>query len=140
MNFFGGQRTSVRDLQNNGDFLEGYLKSLIEAPSLFYKLNALHAFLQISGLNFCMPDLFFYQVQLKKKVGGQYATNACMRCLRNLFSGWRSRWFAITSEGICYAKKFTETPRGVIDMLFFDRAVKIRFGKRDTGHSFGRCR
>lgn len=125
------------DLSYNGRALETYLKSLIMIPTLFYKLNVLHAFLQISGLNNCMPDQFFFQAEMKKKVGGQYTTNACMKCLRNIFSGWRTRWFAVTSEGICYSKKFQETPKGVIDMLFFDRTVKILAGKRHTGLQYG---
>lgn len=126
--------------EGNGKFLECYLNKLIKLPKIFTKFNSLHMFLQISGLNYTVSDKIFFQGILQKKIGGHNTTGCFMKCIRGMFSSWRSRYFAISSEGICYAKKYSVTEKGFIDMLFFDRTVKIRYGKRVTGHPFGRVK
>lgn len=125
-------------IEGNGKFLECFLNKLIKVPKIFAKFNSLHLFLQISGLNYTVSDKIFFQGILQKKIGGHNTTGCFMKCIKGLFSSWRSRYFAISSEGICYAKKYHVTDKGFIDMLFFDRTVKIRYGKRVTGHQFGR--
>jgi hypothetical protein len=122
----------------NGKFLESYLNKLIKVPKIFTRFNSLHLFLQISGLNYTVSDKIFFQGVLQKKIGGHNTTGCIMKCVRGMFSSWRLRYFAISSEGICYAKKFLVTEKGFIDMLFFDRTVKIRYGKRATGEQFGK--
>lgn len=123
--------------QINGKFFESYLKALVKQPTFMTGYGAFHSFLQISGLNKFINETIDYQSLLMKKVGGQYTTNRCWKCIQDLFRVWRKRWFAFTSEGVCYAKKFSSTSEGIIDMLFFDRSVKIRFGKQPTNQDFG---
>lgn len=126
------------DLDLNGKFYQNYLKQLVKQPRFFSKLGPVHSFLQLSGFNQVLGDDFYYQSFIKKRVGGQYTTNCCMKMIRRVCRSWRQRWFAITGEGICYAKRYEKTSEGIVDMLFFDRSVRIRFGKKFTGEDFGR--
>ena len=128
------------DYPSNGKFFESYIKSLIKQPSFMAGFGPTQAFLQISGLNKFINETINYQSLMMKKVGGQYTTNRCWKCLQDLFRIWRKRWFAITSEGVCYSKKYSVTSEGIIDMLFFDRSVKIRFGRQYTNQEFGKKR
>ena len=123
--------------QLNGKFFEDYLKTIISKPAFVTGFGPIHVFLQISGFNKFMDETIDYQSVLKKKVGGQYTTNRCWKCVQDLFKIYRKRWFAISSEGVCYAKKYALASEGVIDMLFFDRSVKIRFGMQATGQEYG---
>lgn len=122
----------------NGKFFEDYLKNLVKQPRFVLKLGPVHAFLLISGFNKVLGEAIYYQTIMKKRVGGYYTTNCCMRFLRKLCNSWRKRWFAITGEGICYAKNYTLTEKGFIDNLFFDKTIKIRIGKKITDEQFGK--
>lgn len=126
------------DYVANGMFYEEYLRQLVKQPKFFSKLGPIHTFLQLSGFNQVLGDEFYYQSIMKKRVGGQYTTNCCMKLIHKICQSWRKRWFAITAEGICYAKKYHLTNEGIVDMLFFDRTIKVRFGKKYTGEDFGR--
>jgi hypothetical protein len=128
----------TNDFTWNGKFFEVYLKLLGRQPAFIAGLGPTHAFLQISGLNKFISESINYQSLMMKKVGGQYTTNKCWKCLQNVFRAWRKRWFAVTCEGVYYSKKYSTTSEGVIDMLFFDKSVKIRFGKQTTGQDFGK--
>jgi len=126
------------DATENGRNLEKYLRGLLKNPKLFLRLGFLHAFIQISGLNYQIPDTIYQQDVVRKKFGGHNRTSAIMRFFRKFISGWTYRWFAITSEGICYAKNYSETANGLVDMMFFDKTVKIRLGLTGTGSRYGR--
>lgn len=127
------------DYLANGKFYEDYLKQLTKQPKFFSKLGPIHTFLQLSGFNQVLGDEFYYQSIMKKQVGGGYTRNCCMKLIHKVCQSWRKRWFAITGEGICYAKRYHLTTQGIIDMLFFDRTIKVRFGKKYTGQEFGTC-
>lgn len=125
------------DFPNLGKYYETYLLHLIRQTKLFLVLGQLHIFLEVSGFTGVLGDKIYHQSVMRKKVGGHYNSNKCMKCLKGIFTTWRFRWFAITSEGVCYAKKLSTTPQGVIDMLFFDKTVQVVFGKKDTSKEYG---
>ncbi len=124
------------DLGSNGMFFQVYLEKLTKSKRFVSKLNQIHAFLAFSGYNKVVDDSIYYQGQLKKKVGGHFTTNRCMKCLQSLFSAFRDRWFVITSEGMSYCKHIKDSTNGFMDMLFFDRTVRVRLGSKATGQAF----
>lgn len=125
------------NINQNGNFLQIYLKELTKMPNLMTVIGPLHAFIQISGFNKTISDQIFFQEVVWKKVGGQHTTGKLITCLKTFFAGWRARWVAVTNEGICYTKKLQDTPEGAIDNLFFDRTIKINYGKKYTGNAYG---
>lgn len=125
------------DHEANGRFYADYLKQLVKQSIFYSKLGSVHTFLQLSGFNNVLGDQFYYQNFVKKMVGGQYTTNCCMKMIHKVCQTWRQRWLAITGEGICYAKRYQLTNEGIVDMLFFDRTMKVRFGNKFTGQDFG---
>lgn len=123
------------DFESNGKFFQTYLEKLVKSKRFVSKLNQIHAFLAFSGYNKVVDDVIYYQGQLKKKVGGRFTTNRCVKCLQSFFSAYRDRWFVITSEGISYCKHIKDSMNGFMDMLFLDRTVRVRFGSKATAQA-----
>lgn len=130
-----GMKFIDKDKDNGFEVLNTYLNSVIRNPKMIKELTPIHQFFELSGLNCLVSSNMFFQGYLKKKVGGQYVNSNCIGCLVNSFAGWRNRWFAITNEGICYSKKYSQTTKGAIDMLFFDSTVEIVFNEKKSDRS-----
>lgn len=110
-----------------------FLNLLLNIPKVVLHLGLLHAFLEISGFQRMISTRFYIQTEITKKRGGYYLHTKCFNCIKQFFSFYKSNWIAITSDGVCYCQSISSSLSNIKEMLFFDKTVKVRFG-RSTAH------
>lgn len=83
-------------------------------------------FLQYSDVS-VIGSRKYKETYLKKRSGGRHK-ETCMRKCASCFSGWKRRYFVITSEGVMVSLKDFGLDSKVREMLLFDYNLSVKFG------------